>query len=138
MKGAAIVGMALVLCAGCGSDGTSGNRSNLTLSLTQYGVHSGQRIEVKVKTPTGSQTLGSASGTVPQNGTTSLTVANVVEPSGSYRVDWYVDVDGNGSYTAPSGGNFIDHAWRREVNGNASGVTVSHVHDTNWTDIAPF
>lgn len=128
---AALVALAAVAC---GDSGTPGPKSApATLTLSGYGPHGGQKIELKV-TDLDKNTSLKTSGTMAQNGSLTLTIASAVGASGRYRFDWYADLSGNGAYDAPP----TDHAWRREVNGNSSGATVTHTHDVNFTDVAPF
>ena len=48
-----------------------------------------------------------------------------------YRIDFYADHNGNGTYDAPP----VDHAWRIELPDLQADTTVPVVHDTAFTDI---
>lgn len=61
----------------------------------------------------------------------SVTIPEIINAS-TYRVDFYVDENGNGGYDAPP----TDHAWRRTQGGtSAGGLVVNFTHDTTYTDI---
>ena len=124
--------LALVACGG-GTTTPGPKSAPATLTLSGYGPHAGQKVEFKVTDLDASTSL-KTSGTVATDGKLTLVIQNAVGASGRYNFDWYADLNGNGVYNAPP----TDHAWRRAVNGNSSGATVNHDHDTNWTDIAPF
>ena len=57
--------------------------------------------------------------------------SHVVEPGKSYRVDFYADHNGNGSYDPPPS----DHAWRLESGVAMGDLDLEFVHNTNFTDI---
>lgn len=57
--------------------------------------------------------------------------SNVLEPMGSYRVDFYADFNGNGSYDAPP----ADHAWSLEPGVVTGDVDLEFTHNTDFTDI---
>jgi len=136
LKQVTLSALSLFALAACGSDTntTPGPKSApATLNLTGYTPHAGQKVEFKV-TDRATSTSLKTSGTVAQNGTLTLTIANAVGASGNYHFDWYADLNSSGTYNAPP----TDHSWRREVNGNSSGASVTHSHDTIWVDVAPF
>jgi len=55
----------------------------------------------------------------------------VIEPGGSYTVDFYADHNGNGIYDAPP----TDHAWRLETGETNGDVELEFIHNTDFTDI---
>lgn len=55
----------------------------------------------------------------------------VIEPGGSYTVDFYADHSGNGVYDAPP----ADHAWRLETGETMGDADVVFSHNVNFTDI---
>lgn len=57
--------------------------------------------------------------------------SHVMEPMGNYRVDFYADHNGNGSYDAPP----ADHAWRLETGTAMGDVDLEFTHTTAFTDI---
>jgi hypothetical protein len=61
----------------------------------------------------------------------SVGIPDIINDS-TYRVDFYLDENGNGDYDAPP----VDHAWRRtQVGTSAGGLVVNFTHDTTYTDI---
>ena len=131
------VGALAALAAGCG--GSTASKGTYTLALTNFSFHEGQKVELHVKaSPAATDFLGAEAYGNVTNGQLTLTVANVLEAGKTYTVDFYADVNGNGSYDAPVNGQFLDHSWRRTVQGNPAGVNETFAHDDNWTDISPF
>lgn len=55
----------------------------------------------------------------------------VIEPGGSYMVDFYADLNQNGMYDAPP----ADHAWRLETGETMGDVDLDFSHNTDFTDI---
>lgn len=55
----------------------------------------------------------------------------VIEPGGSYTVDFYADHNGNGMYDSPP----TDHAWRLETGETMGDVDLEFSHNVNFTDI---
>ncbi|MBE0539129.1 MAG: T9SS type A sorting domain-containing protein [Ignavibacterium sp.] len=48
-----------------------------------------------------------------------------------YNIDFYADLNGNGSYNAPP----ADHAWRMMFNSSTGDVTSDFSHNANFVDI---
>ena len=102
----------------------------LTLQLSNMNPHVGQKFEMRVvdkatQLETGRVTLPAI--TAPQF---DVGLAGL-NSGGSYFVDFYADLNGNGLYDNPP----TDHAWRMEANNVQSDVTLSFVHNTTFTDI---
>lgn len=57
--------------------------------------------------------------------------SSVMEPGGSYRIDFYADHNGNGTYDTPP----ADHAWRLETGVAMGDVDLDFTHNTSFTDI---
>lgn len=55
----------------------------------------------------------------------------VIEPGGSYTVDFYADHNGNGVYDAPP----ADHAWRLETGETTGDADLEFSHNVSFTDI---
>jgi hypothetical protein len=103
---------------------------DFTINLSLMNPHVGQLFELRV--------IDSATGrTVGQYRLETLAAAESLEIPGiivngrDYRVDFYADLNRDGSYDAPP----TDHAWRRTGTGTASGLAVDFTHDTQFTDI---
>lgn len=58
--------------------------------------------------------------------------SHILEVGGSYHVDFYADLNGNGAYDAPP----ADHAWRLVVNNAMGDVDLDFTHNTTFTDIS--
>jgi uncharacterized protein (DUF2141 family) len=56
----------------------------------------------------------------------------VIEPEGSYLVDFFADHNGNGFYDVPP----TDHAWRLETGETMGDVELAFIHNTDFTDIS--
>ena len=54
-----------------------------------------------------------------------------LQPGSSYRIDFYADMNNNGTYDAPP----TDHAWRIALNNVVADTTINFAHNTNFTDI---
>ncbi|RPH74749.1 T9SS C-terminal target domain-containing protein [bacterium] len=54
-----------------------------------------------------------------------------VDSGGSYRIDFYADLNDNGTYDAPP----ADHAWRIEIDELVGDTVIAFVHNTEFTDI---
>ena len=55
----------------------------------------------------------------------------VLEPMGTYRIDFYSDHNGNGSYDPPP----TDHAWRIDTDQAMGDLDIDFTHNTSFTDI---
>ncbi len=63
--------------------------------------------------------------------TFSVSIPDIINAS-SYRVDFYIDENGDGQYNAPP----VDHAWRRTITVPGTGdLVVNFTHDMVYTDI---
>ncbi len=65
-----------------------------------------------------------------QNADFTLTIPGIMTGY-SYRIDFYADFNGNGTYDAPP----ADHAWRLELENVMGDTTLTFVHNTDFTDI---
>jgi len=54
-----------------------------------------------------------------------------VNVDGSYRIDFFADLSGNGTYDAPP----TDHAWRIEIETLNGDTVIPFVHNTDFTNI---
>jgi len=57
--------------------------------------------------------------------------SNAIEAGGTYMIDFYADLNGNGLYDAPP----VDHAWRLETGEAVGDVIIEFAHNTVFTDI---
>lgn len=104
---------------------------DFTFNGVAFGPHLGQEFEVRVIEEDSGRTVGVYRlGAIPAADFT-VAIPGVIEDGVSYRIDYYADYSGSGSYDAPP----ADHAWRLVATGTASGLTLNAGHNTVWTDI---
>jgi len=102
----------------------------LTLNLSNMGIHSGDRFQVRVvDRETGLETARHTLEAIPGDHF-SVDLWALLE-NHSYNVDFYADFNGNGVYNAPP----ADHAYRLDISNVGGDVTLDFVHDTGFTDI---
>jgi len=100
-------------------------------NATGFTPHVNQLLELRVIEMASGRTVGQYRlGSVPQ-ADFSLTLLGIIENGKMYQIDFYADLNGNGSYDAPP----VDHAWRVTQAATVSGITVNFPHNTNFTDI---
>ena len=101
----------------------------LTIEFTTMGGYGGDKLEIRVltsgDTEVARQTISSISASQ-----FSLSFAGL-DAGRAYRVDFYVDVSGNGRYDAPP----ADHAWRLEVAPMEGDTTIPFTPGGAFTDI---
>ncbi len=102
----------------------------LTLQLTNMTPHLNQKFEMRVVDKATLSEIGRATWPAIPSAQFSVMLAGL-ELGGSYFVDFYADLNGNGLYDSPPS----DHAWRMEANDVQGDVTLSFVHNTTFTDI---
>ncbi len=108
---------------------------DFTLSLDGYAPHEGKNVYVALVDEADGSTVGTAGPVAIASGEATLTIAGAAEDGKTYTVRWYVDTDDNGMCNFAADGS-EDHAW--EMTGqtaDASGLSVNHTHDTNFTDV---
>jgi hypothetical protein len=112
--------------AAAGSEG-----SGFTLNFTGMTPHVGQLMELRVIKASNGQTVGAYRlGAVP-DAAFSLAIPGIIQNGQGYRVDFFADLNGNGTYDAPP----ADHAWQLTGTGTASGLSLDFAHNANFTDI---
>lgn len=105
--------------------------STFQLNATGFTPHLTQLLELRVIEMASGRTVGQYRlGSVPA-ADFSLTILGIIEDGKMYQIDFYADLNGNGSYDAPS----TDHAWRVTQVGTASGLTLNFPHNVTFTDI---
>lgn len=102
----------------------------ITVNFQGMTPHIGQMFKIRlVETPSGVQR---AETTLVSLTAPDFQINFTGESGKNYNLDYYADVDGTRSYTAPP----KDHAWRRSVVApHHGGVVVTAAHDVNFTDI---
>ncbi len=102
----------------------------VTVNFTSMTPHVGQLFELRVVKVENQEEAGRIS--LP-----AILVPNfTVEVPGfdlnkDYNIDFYADLNGNGSYNAPP----TDHAWRLTFNSSVGDVTSAFSHNASFTDI---
>ena len=102
----------------------------LTVNFTAMTPHVGQLFELRVVKVENQEEAGRVS--LP-----AVLVPNfTVEVPGfdlnkDYNIDFYADLNGNGSYNAPP----VDHAWRLNFNSSTGDFLSNFSHNANFTDI---
>jgi len=107
--------------------------SQATLAMLFEGMspHIGQMMELRVvEMASGSEVVRLSVPAIPMAGF-EIELDDLMEGM-SYRIDFYADLNENGSYDAPP----IDHAWRLEVLEMSASEAISFNHNTDFTDIA--
>jgi hypothetical protein len=102
----------------------------LTVNFKNMSPHVGQQFTLYVRDQSTRQYLDTiflAEITQPDFSLQSF----VIQPGGSYWLDFYADLNHNGEYDSPP----ADHAWRLSVSNVQGDTAVEFTHNTNFTDI---
>ncbi len=102
--------------------------NKLTVEFTGMTPHVGQDLWLSVTDAESGMELKRVMKTVVEN--FSIDVMGI-EVGASYYVDFYADLNMNGSYDAPP----TDHAWRMELMDVMGDTTLMFVHNTTFVDI---
>ncbi len=111
--------------------GGGGNVTNadVTIEFSSMNPHLNQQLWLSLVNQETNEIIQRINETIT---TTDFTVEfPEVETGKPYRIDFYADHNGNGSYDAPP----TDHAWRIEIESLKGDTVVPFVHNTNFTDI---
>lgn len=110
--------------------GIAWGQVTLTLQFTGMDPHVGEWFEVRVVNWTSGAEVTRL--TVPEIPGSAFELDLELPGTGeSYRIDFYVDHNGNGRYDPPP----ADHAWRLEVPEVSGNVTLDFSHNVAFTDI---
>jgi hypothetical protein len=117
-----------------GTGGTSGGtpgKFSLTVTVTNFAPHVGQKIVawvyvLPVKTKVGEGTIASLPS--PND---SMVIPGILDAGSSYQIDLWADLDGNGTCNPPP----ADHSWRLTANNVTGDTTVEQVHNTTFTPV---
>jgi len=106
-------------------------QGTLTMSFREMDPHVGQRFELRVVDVASLREI--ARFTVPEIAAAEFDVEiSGLQLGESYRIDFYADANGNGTYDAPP----TDHAWRVEFPDVQGDATLTFAHNVDFTDIA--
>jgi hypothetical protein len=113
--------------SGVGSDSTT---YDLVLGGSGYTPHIGNTVAGAVLDAAGA-VVATDSATMGDDGELSLTFVDALEAGGTYRVDWYADLNANGQCDAAP----TDHQWSAAIEAVTGDVEVTYDHDTNFADV---
>ncbi|MFZ5433666.1 MAG: T9SS type A sorting domain-containing protein [Calditrichota bacterium] len=109
---------------------TSNAGRTVTVDFTGMDPHIGQSLYIRaINQATNHEVSRSSVGSI-TSGSFDVELPGLWN-GGSYWIDFFADVNGNGMYDAPP----TDHAWRTEANAISGNTTVNFAHNTNFTDI---
>jgi len=112
-------------------DDTGGGTFDLDFSGTGFTPHNGEMLHVAVlDIASGAHVVTDQSQTV-SGGLFSFHFPGILEQGHGYHVDYYADVNGNGSCDAPP----TDHVWRTDVDNVQDNVNLQVTHNTSFTDV---
>lgn len=100
------------------------------MNLLGMAPHVGQLFELRVVDQSNEQEIDRTTVAAIALANSSVFVPGIVR-SGSYRADFYADLNGSGGYNAPP----VDHAWRELFTGSTGNVVLNFEHNTAFTDI---
>jgi plastocyanin len=103
-------------------------QDSVTIHFTGMGPHAGQDLWLAVTDKGNGQEVARMNRVVEE--AFSMVIPGI-EQGRSYRIDFYVDHNGNGMYDAPP----ADPAWRIEINDAAGDEIIDFAYNTNFTDI---
>ncbi|MBK7105702.1 MAG: T9SS type A sorting domain-containing protein [Ignavibacteriae bacterium] len=101
----------------------------LTLNLLNMTPHDNQQIFVRVLRNDTGEEIGRKSAIIP-GANFSISIPQI-ELGHDYKIDFFADHNGNGSYDAPP----TDHAWRINFNSSTGNFVTNFIHNTSFTDI---
>ena len=104
-------------------------RYDLTFAATDFQPHTGGTVLVAVShADTGKVIARQAVSPVGTDGKLSVAWVGLLEAGKSYNVDYYADLNKDGTCTSPPS----DHVWRYEVKNVAAKVDVAVAHNSTW------
>jgi hypothetical protein len=129
-----------VLASSCGGTKNVGTLGNFSMNFTGFTPHLGMTFYLRLVDTTNHTTVSITTPTTITGDAFSVTLPSTITEGHTYDVDFWVDVDGNGTLDhSPSGTPAgVDHSWRKTGTGTAAGLSMTFAHDTNWTDITPW
>ncbi len=104
-------------------------RSNFTATLSGFTAdEAGHWFELRVIDPGTRATVGAyANAQLPSGGSLSITLPGILDDGTAYQVDFWVDMDGNSTYSGPAG----DHTWRATLEGGS----LTWTHSDSYTEL---
>ena len=102
----------------------------LTLHFTGMNPHIGQLLWVRVVDKSSGHEMGRVKSAQVPGADFDLALPALIE-GGSYRIDFWADHNGNGTYDSPP----TDHAWRLSAENVVGDTEIDFAHNANFTDI---
>jgi len=102
----------------------------LTMNFESMDPHKSQMLEIRVVDKGTGLEVGRSKLDVIPGGEFKMELY-VLLPDSSYRIDFYVDFNKNGSYDAPP----ADHAWSLDADNVSGDTELTFVHNTDFTTI---
>jgi uncharacterized protein (DUF2141 family) len=129
-----------VMGSGCGGTKNVATNGNFVIALSGFGSQIGRTFFLKVVDVASGATVGLGTPTTIATEGFSLNLLNIISSGRDYRVDFWVDVDGNGILDRSPNGTpaGVDQSWRLTGTGGSSGLALTFSYDTNFQDITPF
>jgi hypothetical protein len=135
------IALLAILLASCSTGGGVVNTSgDFAMNFTGFTPHLGETLYLKVVDTTTNSTAGTMTPRVVTSDAFTVSLPGIIDQGDTYRVDFGVDVDGDGILDRSPDGTpaGVDHTWRKTFTAANADLNVSFVHDTDWTDITPF
>lgn len=129
-----------LLGSGCGGTNNVGSLGNFVMAFSGFGPHVGRDFYLKVVDLGANTTVGLSTPTAIASEGFSVSLNNIINSGRNYRIDFWVDVDDNGTLDRSPAGNpaGVDASWRRTATGTDTGIALTFANDTNYQDITPF
>ena len=116
---------------GCGGVYIGPDFYDLTIRFTEMDPYAGRLFELRIVSITSRYEMERYRLEEIETGEFVLSFAGTIFEDETYKVDFYVDVDSNGSYDPPPD----DHAWRLEIDTVHADVEMTFSRNTDFTDI---
>jgi hypothetical protein len=108
--------------------------NDFTMHVRSFSMHLGDLVEVYVVNQSMSvpTTVGLYRLAEAEAADFDIRIPGIIEPGVSYTIGIWADKNDDGEYQAPD----IDHSWRVEATGEASGLEIDFTHNTNFADVS--
>ncbi len=130
MRRCAVVVVLLLTLAGVIISVAAEESATITLLFRDMEMHVGQTFAVRIIDETSGMEIDRMA--VPQIPAAEFDLEIAVPIGGTYSIDFFADVNGNGRYDAPP----VDHAWRLRLADVEESQTLPFTHTLEFTDIA--
>ena len=104
---------------------------DLTINFTGMTPHLSQKLALRVVDSLSGKNVADTTITALETANFSLMFEEVLMEGSSYYVDFYADLNKNGTYDAPS----ADHAWRLMIPAVSESISLNFQHNTTFTNV---